>query len=431
MKLGWAAGRVLGSRGTRKVLIGKDTRISGYMFESALVAGLTAVGMDSHLTGPLPTPAIAYLTKTLRAAAGIVISASHNPYDDNGIKFFSSTGEKLPDHLEEAIEAELERPLECVTSRELGKAYRMEDATGRYIEFCKAAFPGRQDLSGIHIVVDCAHGATYQIAPAVLTELGATVHVIGNQPNGININDHCGATSLELLQKTVTERNADLGIALDGDGDRVMMVDHKGDILDGDHLIYVIAAYQHARGEFTGGVVGTLMSNMGLELALASLDIPFVRARVGDRHVMEQLVANGWLLGGETSGHVICRDVVTTGDGVVTALKVLSVMRDTGRTLRELAETMPCLPQEIVNVRFNGGIDPLEENAVKTAVEQAESALDVASDNPKGRVLLRKSGTEPVIRVMVEAGDETLAAHWAGFIAEALNETQISGRETV
>ncbi len=337
-----------------------------------------------------------------------------------GSNFFQASVEKLPDHLEEAIEAELERPLECVTSRELGKAYRMEDATGRYIEFCKAAFPGKQDLAGIHIVVDCAHGATYQIAPAVLTELGATVDVIGNQPNGININDHCGATSLELLQKTVTERNADLGIALDGDGDRVMMVDDRGDILDGDRLIYVIATHQHDRGDFKGGVVGTLMSNMGLELALASVGIPFVRAKVGDRHVMEQLVANEWLLGGETSGHVICRDVVTTGDGIVTALKALSVMRDTGRTLRELAETMPYLPQKIVNVRIDGKVDPLAGKGVKAAVAEAESALDTRSGNPRGRILLRKSGTEPVIRVMVEAGDETLAVHWASFIAEAL-----------
>lgn len=420
LKLGWAAGRVLSRLGTKKVIIGKDTRISGYMLESALEAGLSAAGINAVLTGPLPTPAVAYLTKTFRAEAGVVISASHNPYYDNGIKFFSASGEKLSDEIELAIEAELDKPMGCVSSELLGKASRMVGAADRYIEFCKGTFPSALSLSGLKLVVDCANGAAYHIAPAVFNELGAEVIAIGNKPDGFNINDKCGATSLGLLQKTVVEQKADLGIALDGDSDRIMMVDSKGNIADGDQLLYVLAKQALINGQLKGGVVGTLMSNMGLEVALAKLGIPFVRASVGDRYVMEQLLKRNWWLGGENSGHVICRDMVTTGDAIVAALQVLAVIKQSEKTLDELLVELPMMPQILVNVRFSGDNQPLQSECVKTAVIEAEKALQVGSDSPVGRILLRKSGTEPLIRVMVEAESSDLAVKWANHIADAV-----------
>nr|WP_193944640.1 phosphoglucosamine mutase [Photobacterium frigidiphilum] len=416
LKLGWAAGRVLSRLGTKKVIIGKDTRISGYMLESALEAGLSAAGINAVLTGPLPTPAVAYLTKTFRAEAGIVISASHNPYYDNGIKFFSASGEKLPDEIELAIEAELDKPMTCVSSDLLGKAMRMDDAAGRYIEFCKGTFPSELSLAGLKLVVDCAHGAAYHIAPAVFSELGADIHVIGNQPNGLNINDNCGATSLGLLQSRVVEKGADLGIALDGDSDRIMMVDSQGNVIDGDQLLFVLAKQALIKGELKGGVVGTLMSNMGLEVALSKLGIPFVRANVGDRYVMEQLLERQWWFGGENSGHVICRQQVTTGDAIVAALQVLAVIMSSGKTLDTLVAEMPMMPQVLVNVRFSGDTDPLSSEAVQAALREAETALEVGTETPTGRILLRKSGTEPLIRVMVEA--ESDAQKWAQHIAD-------------
>ncbi|PSU11194.1 phosphoglucosamine mutase [Photobacterium ganghwense] len=420
LKLGWAAGRVLSRLGTKKVIIGKDTRISGYMLESALEAGLSAAGINAILTGPLPTPAVAYLTKTFRAEAGIVISASHNPFYDNGIKFFSAAGEKLPDDVELAIEAELDKDIECVDSHLLGKAKRMEDAAGRYIEFCKGTFPSQYSLAGLKLVVDCANGAAYHIAPNVLSELGADVTVIGNQPNGVNINENCGATSMALLQKTVVECQADMGIALDGDSDRIMMVDSKGNVIDGDQILFILAKQALINGNLKGGVVGTLMSNMGLEVALGKLGIPFVRAKVGDRYVMEQLLEKDWWLGGENSGHVICRNLVTTGDAIVAALQVLSVVSETGKTIDELVSEMPMMPQTLVNVRFNSESAPLESQAVMDAVKDAEAALKVGTDNPVGRILLRKSGTEPLIRVMAEANCVELAEQWANHIADAV-----------
>ncbi|MGF1885596.1 phosphoglucosamine mutase [Photobacterium profundum] len=419
LKLGWAAGRVLSRLGTNKVIIGKDTRISGYMLESALEAGLAAAGINAVLTGPLPTPAVAYLTKTFRAEAGIVISASHNPYYDNGIKFFSASGEKLPDEIELAIEAELDKPMTCVSSDLLGKAMRMDDAAGRYIEFCKGTFPSDLSLAGLKLVVDCAHGAAYHIASAVFSELGAEIEVIGNQPNGLNINDNCGATSLGLLQATVVEKGADLGIAVDGDSDRIMMVDSQGNVIDGDQLLFVLAKQALIKGELKGGVVGTLMSNMGLEVALSKLGIPFVRANVGDRYVMEQLLERQWWFGGENSGHVICRQQVTTGDAIVAALQVLAVIMSSGKTLDTLVAEMPMMPQVLVNVRFSGDTDPLSSEAVQAALREAEKALEVGTETPTGRILLRKSGTEPLIRVMVEA--ESDAQKWAQHIADQVS----------
>jgi phosphoglucosamine mutase len=420
LKLGWAAGRVLSRLGTKKVIIGKDTRISGYMLESALEAGLSAAGIDSILTGPIPTPAVAYLTKTFRAEAGIVISASHNPYYDNGIKLFSADGEKLPDEVELAIEAEIDQPMTCVDSEYLGKAKRMDDAAGRYIEFCKGTFPSELSLAGLHLIIDCAHGAAYHIAPAVFSELGAKIDVIGNQPNGLNINDNCGATSLGLLQQTVVEKGADLGIALDGDSDRIMMVDSDGNTIDGDQLLFILAKQSLLTGELKGGVVGTLMSNMGLEVALVKLGIPFVRANVGDRYVMEQLLKRQWWIGGENSGHVICRKQVTTGDAIVAALQVLAVVIESGKTLDDLVAEMPMMPQTLVNVSFSDETSPLESDKVKLAITEAEKALEVGTETPKGRILLRKSGTEPLIRVMIEAEIEELAYHWAHHIADQI-----------
>lgn len=417
LKLGWAVGRVLGQGEGSKVLIGKDTRISGYMFESALEAGLAAAGLNVRLLGPMPTPAIAYLTRTLHAAAGIVISASHNPHEDNGIKFFSADGNKLPDAVEEAIEAEMEKPMTTVESRRLGKARRIEDAGGRYIEFCKSTIPGRMEFNGMRIVVDCAHGATYHIAPAVLEELGAQVTAIGVEPNGLNINDGVGATAPAALVEAVRECGADVGIALDGDGDRVIMVDDSGAVVDGDELIYIIARARHAAGKLAGPVVGTTMSNLGLELALRELGIGFERVAVGDRYILECLIANDWTLGGEPSGHIICRDRTTTGDGIVSALQVLVEMFRSGRSLRELRDGMQRFPQRLVNVPLGAATatDIVALPSVRDAVAAVESAM-----GPEGRVLLRPSGTEPLIRVMVEGRDADVVDARAEQIAAAV-----------
>ncbi|MGM0517111.1 MAG: phosphoglucosamine mutase [Pseudomonadota bacterium] len=411
LKLGWAAGRVLGDHGRRRVLIGKDTRVSGYMFESALEAGFAAAGVDVRLLGPMPTPAIAYLTRTLRASAGVVISASHNPYADNGVKFFSAHGEKLPDAIEDEIQAMIDQPLEVIDNRQLGKAERIEDAPGRYIEFCKSTVPAGMMLSGLRIVVDCAHGATYQVAPRVFAELGAEVEAIGAAPDGFNINEGVGSTHPGALREAVRSHGADLGVAFDGDGDRVVMVDAEGRVRDGDELLYVIAAGRIEQG-YPGGVVGTLMSNLGLERAVAALDRPFLRAKVGDRYVHEALKREGWLLGGESSGHLLCLDRHTTGDGIIAALQVLAEMARRGRSLQELLAPMEILPQELINVRIEHPVS-LEDPMIVEAVRRTEARLD-----GRGRVLLRPSGTEPLIRVMVEgeSADEVRAE------AEALAE---------
>lgn len=415
LKLGWAAGKVLASQGSRTVLIGKDTRISGYMLESALEAGLAAAGLTAAFTGPMPTPAVAYLTRTFRLEAGIVISASHNPYYDNGIKFFSAEGTKLPDHIEEAIEAMLDQPMDCVESAELGKARRINDAAGRYIEFCKSTFPAHLGLDGYKIVVDCANGATYHIAPNVLRELGAEVIEIGTDPNGININEKCGATDVKALQEKVLETKADVGLAYDGDGDRIMMVDHLGNKVDGDQILFIIAREALRSGQLKGGVVGTLMSNMSLEIALKMLGVPFVRANVGDRYVLEKMVEHNWTLGGENSGHIIIADKNTTGDGIIASLAVLSAMVQHRLSLNELASAVKLFPQVLINVRFAGGANPLESEAVKAVAADVEKRLE-----GKGRILLRKSGTEPLIRVMVECEDGVLAKQCAEEIAEAV-----------
>ena len=415
LKLGWAAGKVLASQGSKMVLIGKDTRISGYMLESALEAGLAAAGLSAAFTGPMPTPAIAYLTRTFRAEAGIVISASHNPYYDNGIKFFSAKGTKLPDEIEEAIEAMLEQPMDCVESAELGKASRINDAAGRYIEFCKGTFPAHLGLDGYKIVVDCANGATYHIAPNVLRELGAEVIEIGTDPNGLNINEKCGATDVTALQAKVVETKADVGLAYDGDGDRIMMVDHLGNKIDGDQILFIIAREALRSGQLKGGVVGTLMSNMSLEIALKMLGVPFLRANVGDRYVLEKMVENDWTLGGENSGHIIIADKNTTGDGIVASLAVLAAMAQHKLSLNELASAVKLFPQVLINVRFAGGENPLESDAVKSVAADVEKRLE-----GKGRILLRKSGTEPLIRVMVECQDAALAQQCAEEIAEAV-----------
>ncbi len=413
MKLGWAAGKVLAKQGTRKVLIGKDTRISGYMLESALEAGLSAAGIKAVLLGPMPTPAVAYLTRAFRAEAGVVISASHNPYYDNGIKFFSQDGTKLPDEVELEIEAELDQPMSCVESAKLGKASRIDDAPGRYIEYCKSSFPGELSLDGLKIVLDCAHGATYHIAPSVFRELGAEVIAMGCTPDGLNINAGVGSTEPEALVARVLAEQADLGIAFDGDGDRVMMVDQTGYLIDGDEIIYMIARDQRAQGKLSGGVVGTLMSNLGLELALQELEVPFCRAKVGDRYVMEMLKERGWRLGGENSGHVIHLDHATTGDGIVAALQVLQAMIHQRCDLQTLRSGMRKFPQVLVNVRFTASQDPTLDADVLAEVARAESELA-----GRGRVLLRKSGTEPLIRVMVEGEDAALVNSLAQRIAD-------------
>jgi phosphoglucosamine mutase len=418
LKLGWATGRVLGEGSKARVVIGKDTRISGYMFESALEAGLSAAGVDICLLGPMPTPGIAYLTRTLHACAGIVISASHNPHYDNGIKFFSADGMKLLDEIEHAIEAELDKNMVTVASDRLGKAERIEDARGRYIEFCKSTIPSRISLRGMKVVVDCANGATYQVAPAVLHEMAAEVIAVGVSPDGLNINDGCGSTNPDLLRKTVLDEGANLGIALDGDGDRVLMVDHKGELIDGDELLFIIAQSRHENGSLEGPVVGTLMSNLGLEHALQQKNIDFVRAQVGDRYVMELLRQHGGIVGGESSGHIICLDRTSTGDGMVSALQVLATVAMKGVTLHELKQGMHKYPQLMINVPLEHRIDVEASQPIQAAVKDAESAL-----NGKGRVLLRPSGTEPLIRVMVEGEDESLVHEQAKRIAAVVEQT--------
>ncbi|AMD02466.1 phosphoglucosamine mutase [Halomonas chromatireducens] len=401
LKLGWAMGRVLArDNGRARVLIGKDTRISGYMFESALEAGLSAAGVDVALLGPMPTPGIAYLTRTFRADAGIVISASHNPFADNGIKFFSTEGTKLADEIEERIEAMLDEPLTTVAADRLGKAVRIDDAAGRYIEFCKSTVPKRVSLHGLKIVLDCAHGATYHIAPSVFRELGAEISLVGASPDGLNINRDVGSTYPATLRAAVIQQSADLGIAFDGDGDRVLMVDADGREIDGDDILYLIARDRHERGQLNGGVVGTLMTNFGLAMALEAMGVPFERAKVGDRYVVERLVANEWQLGGESSGHIVCADVQSTGDGIVSALQVLAIMVAEDRSLKSLLSGLEKVPQVLVNVRLTPGSDAkslMESSAVKDAVASLEEEL-----GDEGRVLLRPSGTEPLIRVMVE-----------------------------
>lgn len=401
MKLGWAAGKVFRRKGVSTILIGKDTRVSGYMFESALEAGLSAAGVNIGLLGPIPTPAIAYLTRTFKAQAGIVISASHNPFYDNGIKFFSAQGTKLPDELELEIEAMIDAPMEVVDSSELGKAFRVEDARGRYVEFCKSRVSDELDLSEIKMVLDCANGATYQVAPAVMAELRANLSEIHVNPDGFNINEGCGSTSPEALKRVVLAEKADIGIAFDGDGDRLILVDDHGEFVDGDEILYILARHQKLKGEMLGGVVGTKMSNLGLERALASMDIPFVRADVGDRYVMEALKENQWVMGGENSGHIVLGDMTTTGDGLISALKVLEVMFETGSSLAELRQGMTKCPQKLVNVKVE------DKKAVMTSPEIArEVELSEQRMEGRGRVLLRPSGTEPLVRVMVEGVDQ-------------------------
>jgi phosphoglucosamine mutase len=419
MRLGYAAGVVLAAKEEHAVehptvLIGKDTRISGYMLEAALEAGFAAAGVDVMLCGPMPTPAVAYLTRALRLQAGVVISASHNPYDDNGIKFFSAQGTKLPDAIELAIEAQLDQPMACMPSARLGKARRMDDAAGRYIEFCKSTFPNELDLRGLKLVVDSAHGAAYQVAAKVFHELGAEIVGVGDMPNGLNINDHVGATAPQAMREAVLAHQADAGIALDGDGDRLVMVDAAGGIYDGDCLLYVIARHL-SRTTKVAGVAGTLMSNLGFEHALSRLGIPLGRAKVGDRYVLEMMQANAWLLGGENSGHMICLDRHTTGDGIIAALQVLAALRADEESLQTACADLVLYPQKLINVRLVAGFD-WEKNAdILAAVAAAEAALA-----GNGRVLLRLSGTEPLLRVMVEGRDAALVMHHAEHIAGAL-----------
>ncbi|MGY1445655.1 phosphoglucosamine mutase [Pseudomonas chlororaphis] len=417
LRLGWAAGMAFRSMGACRVLVGKDTRISGYMFESALEAGLSAAGADVMLLGPMPTPAIAYLTRTFHAEAGIVISASHNPHDDNGIKFFSGEGTKLPDEVELMIEELLDTPMAVVESSKLGKVSRINDASGRYIEFCKSSVPSGTSFASLKIVVDCAHGATYKVAPSVFRELGAEVVVLSAQPNGLNINDNCGSTHMGQLQAAVLAEHADLGIAFDGDGDRVLMVDHTGAIVDGDELLFIIARDLHARNKLQGGVVGTLMSNLGLELALADLGIPFVRANVGDRYVIAELLERQWLVGGENSGHIVCFQHTTTGDAIIAALQVLMALKRRDEGLAQSRQALRKCPQILVNVRFGGGANPVEHPAVKEACARVTTAMA-----GRGRVLLRKSGTEPLVRVMVEGDDEAQVRGYADELAKLVAE---------
>lgn len=417
LRLGWATGRVLGNGENTRIVIGKDTRISGYMFESALEAGLSSAGVDIRLLGPMPTPAIAYLTRTMHACAGIVISASHNPHYDNGIKFFSAEGAKLQDEVEEAIEAELEKPMVTVASERLGRAERVDDARGRYIEFCKSTIPASLSLRGLKIVVDCANGATYHVAPSVLDEMGAEVISIGTRPDGLNINDDCGSTMPGRLREEVLKTGADLGLALDGDGDRLVMVDHRGGLLDGDELLFIIAQSRQACSQLKGPVIGTLMSNLGLEHALHDRGMDFHRARVGDRYVMELLKKHGGVIGGESSGHIICLDRTTTGDGIVSALQVLAPMIQQNKSLYDLKQGMHKYPQYMINVSLERRIDLDAAKGVQIAVQAAEAVL-----RDKGRVLLRPSGTEPLIRVMVEGEDEALVREQACKIAATVEE---------
>lgn len=421
LKLGWAVGTAFRHHGGCRVIIGKDTRISGYMFESALEAGLSAAGAHVQLLGPMPTPAIAYLTRTFMADVGIVISASHNPFYDNGIKFFSSVGSKLPDSLELEIERLVDEPMTVVDSAQLGKVSRVEDASGRYIEFCKSSVPTSTSFKGLKLVLDCAHGATYKVAPSVFRELGAEVRVIGASPDGLNINEGVGSTHMGALSKAVVEYGADLGVAFDGDGDRVLMVDHAGNEIDGDELLYIIALDLHERGLLKGGVAGTLMTNLGLELAMKERGIPFVRANVGDRYVMAELRERDWIVGGESSGHIVCLNHTSTGDGIIAALQVIKALQRSGKTLAQACSGMLKCPQKLINVRYApGAMSPLEQPAVREAVAAAEVRLGDA-----GRVLLRLSGTEPLVRVMVEGQDagqvELEAAALAEVVAQILN----------
>jgi len=418
LKLGWASGKVLGKKGGSKVLIGKDTRISGYMFESALEAGLSAAGVDTLLLGPMPTPAISYLTRTLRVAAGIVISASHNPYFDNGIKFFSPQGTKLPDEIELEIEDQLEKKFTTVESAKLGKASRIVDAPGRYIEFCKSTVPNKFNLNGMKIIVDCANGATYQVAPCVFRELGAEIIEIGVKPDGLNINLDCGATHTELLQKTVLEQKADLGIALDGDGDRVIMVDHKGIVVDGDEILFAIAKNHHDVGLLNGGVVGTVMTNIGFEKSLEDLQIPFVRTKVGDRYVIEELRKRNWILGGEQSGHIICSESVTTGDGIISALQLLCAMQSTGKSLFDIKQGFVKFPQVLINVKVADSFDLHDKPKIAAVKQKVEAELGSC-----GRVLLRRSGTESLVRVMLEGEDQDIITSLANEIANVVKSS--------
>ncbi len=420
LKLGWAAGKVFAGNGRSKVIIGKDTRISGYMFESALEAGLVAAGVDVAMLGPMPTPAIAYLTRTFHAQAGIVISASHNPYPDNGIKFFSSNGTKLDDEVELAIERQMDQPMSTVESANLGKVTRVDDAGGRYIEFCKSTVPTRFSLRGVKMVIDCAHGATYHVAPAVMGELGATVIVMGAQPDGLNINEKVGSTEPAALQARVLLEGADLGIAFDGDGDRLVFVDRNGEVVDGDELLFIIAQDQLRTAGSCSGVVGTLMSNLGFELALKELEIPFARSKVGDRYVIELMKSRGWMLGGENSGHIICGDVTTTGDGLIAALKVLYALVEGGVPLHDAKTGMSKFPQTMINVALADKSQLQDNPEIDRVIATAENRL-----KGRGRVLLRPSGTEPVVRVMVEGEDDvlvnTLAAEIAAVVARAVS----------
>lgn len=416
MRLGYAAGRVLAQSGASRpsVLIGKDTRISGYMLEAALESGLAAAGVDVLLSGPLPTPGVSYLTRALRLSAGVVISASHNPYDDNGIKFFAGDGSKLPDAVEERIEATIDAPMGCVRSEQLGRARRIDDAPGRYIEFCKSSFPSSGDLHGMRLVVDCANGAAYHTAPHVFHELGADVVTIGASPNGLNINDGCGATHPETLQRAVVEHRADLGIAVDGDADRLLIADSTGRVYNGDELLYVIVRDRLERGP-VAGAVGTLMSNLALEQAIRRLGVDFARAKVGDRYVLEVLQSRGWLFGGESSGHLLCLDCHTTGDGTISALQVLAAIRRSGRSLAELCTDLTLFPQKLVNVRIDKGFDWKTHVGLRQATEEAEAQL-----GNDGRILIRASGTEPLLRVMVEAREESMADRLARHVAAAI-----------
>ncbi|MEO1962166.1 MAG: phosphoglucosamine mutase [Cycloclasticus sp.] len=415
LKLGWATGKVFEEQGHCKIVIGKDTRISGYMFESALEAGLVAAGADVHLLGPMPTPGIAYLTRTLRANAGIVISASHNPHYDNGIKFFSSEGKKLADDIEYAIEQKMDEPLVVVESPSLGKASRVEDAAGRYIEFCKSSIPPMMDLSGLKMVVDCAHGSTYHIAPFVFSELGAEVVKIGVEPNGVNINDGCGATSPKALTEAVLSHAADFGVALDGDGDRLIMVDHLGEVLDGDEILYILAKTRLDKGCLGSTVVGTLMTNLGVEHALNRLGVDLLRSAVGDRHVIQLMKESNSILGGEGSGHIICADRTTTGDGIISALQVLETMAGESKSLHELKSDIQKYPQRMINVKLKGGVKFVMTDEIAVAVKEVESTL-----NGSGRVLLRPSGTEPLVRVMVEGENLALVESLALELSETV-----------
>ena len=414
MKLGMAAGKVL-AKDNGRVIIGKDTRLSGYMLESALEAGFSAAGVSTTLLGPMPTPAISYLTRAFRADLGVVISASHNPFYDNGIKFFSKEGTKLPDEVELEIEAMLDQELSLAPSNALGRAYRKDDAPGRYIEFCKSTFTSYLSLDNLKIVVDCANGATYHVAPSVFKELGANVRAIGTNPNGININDNVGSTHPQALVDAVLANSADVGIAFDGDGDRVLMVDNQGNLLDGDALLYIIAKDRMMQNKLRGGIVGTLMTNLGLELALKDLGIDFKRSAVGDRYVMEELLNNNWRLGGENSGHIICLDYVSTGDGIVSALQVLKAMQRNKCALSDLVCDLKLFPQELINVRTQSNFDPLEDEHVVTEVRKVEAQLGTT-----GRVLLRKSGTEPLIRIMVEGENSELTHKMAHRIYDVI-----------